>query len=85
MKLQILLILAIALISSCTHRHKRHHEMQGNLGDMTFEELRAWKTQYLAKKMEFIKQEQACIDKATDKPGSLKLCTVIMRLVLNEE
>ena len=41
---------------------------------MTFEELRTWKTKYLATKVELIKQEQACIDVATDKPG-LKKCT----------
>jgi len=74
MKYMLIAILAIASLTSCSHHHKRHHEMHNQAEGQTFEELKAWKTKYLATKQEMIKQEQACIDKATDKPG-LKKCT----------
>lgn len=73
MKYLLVATLALASLTACTHKHKRGENMP-NLEGMSFEELRAWKTNYLAKKTELIKQEQACIDKATDKPG-LKKCT----------
>jgi len=49
----------------------RNHEEPNN---MTYEEVKNWKTKYLAKKVELIKEEQACIDVATDKSG-LEKCT----------
>lgn len=70
MKYLLIAILAVASLASCSHKHKENPKLEG----MSFEELRAWKTEYLAKKMDLIKQEQFCIDAAVDKPG-LKKCT----------
>lgn len=68
-------ILSVAFLTSCSHRwHKKHQDQQKFESEMSFEDLRAWKHKYLANKMEHIKLEQACIDKATDKAG-LKKCT----------
>lgn len=78
MKLLIIAVLALGSLTTCSHRHKRHQEWKSHGENMTFEEAKTWKTQYLAKKVELIKQEQACIDVATDKPG-LQKCTEDIR------
>jgi hypothetical protein len=78
MKYMLVAILALASLTSCSHKHKhsqwKHEEMPKQLDAMSFEELKTWKTQLLTAKQEMIKEEQTCIDVAKDKDG-LKKCS----------